>query len=80
MHGSTGYFDFFENWAAHARGFGLDKHFLAVAEDAESYQFLEGHWPGHGVRVRVQEMDEDEEADKAGQAVDINSQGFKRIM
>jgi len=32
----AGFHDFFTNWVLHAREFGYDKHFLAVAEDAGS--------------------------------------------
>jgi len=40
-----------------ARDWGLDKHFLAVAEDEESYKFLEERWPGQGVRLHVPQIE-----------------------
>jgi len=37
---------------------GYDKHFLAVAEDEGSYAYVNEHWPGHAVRVHVDNIEQ----------------------
>lgn len=54
----AGFHDFFTNWVLHAREFGYDKHFLAVAEDEGSYKYVNEHWPGHVVRVHVTNIEQ----------------------